>query len=260
MSTTVATETAAQRGANVIDVAREKLSGVDFERDAKALTGAALPEILRYVERTFGSSAALASSFSIEDVLIIHEAAKHAPSMRIFTLDTGRLPPETYELIEVLRNRYGTHVETFSPKAADVEALVTEKGHFSFKQSLEERHRCCGIRKVEPLNRALSTRSAWITGLRREQSPTRAAVAVLERDASHGGIAKLNPLADWTELQVWQRIREERLPYNALYDRGFRSIGCAPCTRALKPWEELRDGRWWWERPEEKECGLHVSR
>lgn len=221
---------------------------------------AELTTTLRFVERRFGGGAALASSFSAEDVILIHAAQEHAPSLRFFTLDTGRLPPETYDLIGVLQRRFGFELETYFPQTPAVEALLKKKGHLSFRESLDNRHECCGIRKVEPLNRALSTRKAWLTGMRREQSPTRTGVALLEADAGHGGIAKLNPLAAWTEAQVWAYLREHSLPYNALYDQGYRSIGCAPCTRALKPWEDARSGRWWWENPEQKECGIHVTR
>lgn len=219
-----------------------------------------LPTTLQFIERRFGANAALASSFSAEDVVIIHAAQTHAPSLKVFTLDTGRLPPETYDLIGVLQRRFGLRVETYFPQTAAVEKLLAEKGHLSFRDSIENRHECCGIRKVEPLNRALKGRAAWVTGMRREQSPTRTGVALLETDAAHGGIAKLNPLAAWTESQVWAYLREQSLPYNALYDRGYRSIGCAPCTRALKPWEDARAGRWWWEQPDQKECGIHVQR
>ena len=141
--------------------------------------------------------------------------------------------------------------------AFKVELLVREKGHFSFRRSIEDRKECCGIRKVEPLRRALAGRAAWVTGLRREQSVTRTAVEVLELDAAHGGIAKLNPLAAWTEAQVWSYAREHGLPVNALHARGYPSIGCAPCTRAIAPGEDARAGRWWWESAEHKECGLH---
>lgn len=219
-----------------------------------------LPTTLSFVEQQFGDKAALASSFSAEDVVIIHAAQQYAPSLKVFTLDTGRLPPETYDLIGVLEKRFGMQVETYFPQTLAVEQLVRAKGQLSFRESIENRHECCGIRKIEPLNRALSNRAAWLTGLRREQSPTRTGVALLETDVAHGGIAKLNPLAAWTEAQVWAYLREHSLPYNALYDRGYRSIGCAPCTRALKPWEDARAGRWWWEQPDQKECGIHVRR
>jgi phosphoadenosine phosphosulfate reductase len=177
--------------------------------------------------------------------------------LRVFTLDTGRLHPETYELMEAVRARYGLALETFAPERASVEALESKQGYFSFRESVEKRKECCGLRKVEPLGRALAGRAAWVTGLRREQSVTRAEVEPIELDGAHGGIAKVNPLAAWTLGEVWAYVREHHVPYNVLHDRGFPSIGCAPCTRAIKPYEDLRAGRWWWESLEHKECGLH---
>ena len=228
-----------------------------LERDRLAAAPAA--EVLAWSEARFGADAAIASSFAVEDVVLIDLAARHAPSLRLFTLDTGRLPAETYEVMEAVRRRYGVRVEVYFPEHAQVEALVREKGLFSFRGSVAARQECCAIRKVVPLARALAGRAAWATGLRREQSVTRTAVPVLERDASHGGIAKLNPLAAWTEAQVWSYAREHALPVNPLHGRGYRSIGCAPCTRAVGPGEDARAGRWWWESPEHKECGLHLQ-
>jgi phosphoadenosine phosphosulfate reductase len=227
---------------------------------SEALRSASADVILGWIERQFGASAAIASSFGAEDVVLIDLARKHAPSLRLFTLDTGRLPPETYELIETLRNRYGLEIETFLPDRERVEALESSKGFFSFRKSLEARKECCAIRKVEPLRRALAGRQAWVTGLRREQSVTRTSVELIERDAEHGGVVKLNPLAQWSSREVWAYIQENGVPYNALHDRGYPSIGCAPCTRAVKPYEDERAGRWWWESAENRECGLHVRR
>ncbi|MBS1148796.1 MAG: phosphoadenosine phosphosulfate reductase [Myxococcaceae bacterium] len=215
-------------------------------------------EALKWVEQRFGATAAIASSFGLEDVVLLELASKHAPSVKVFTLDTGRLPAETYELIDRLRERYGVKFETFFPNTHAVEELVTGKGHFSFRQSVELRKECCGIRKVEPLSRALAGRAAWVTGLRREQAATRAAVEVTEQDAAHGGIWKINPLAEWTQRQCWDFVKEHHLPVNALHQQGYPSIGCGPCTRAVKPGEDVRAGRWWWESPDHKECGLHL--
>ena len=215
-------------------------------------------EVLSWAELRFGPRAAIAASFGPEDVVLIHLASLHAPSVRVFTLDTGRLPPETYELIGVLQRRFGLQVETFFPRHEDVERLVSSQGHFSFRESLQARRACCAIRKVEPLSRALSGRAAWLTGLRREQSTSRTAVETVEQDTVHG-LFKLNPLARWTTAQVWDYLREHHLPYNALHDRGYASIGCAPCTRAIKPHEPERAGRWWWENADGKECGLHLT-
>ena len=215
-------------------------------------------EALAWVEQRFGATAAIASSFGLEDAVLLELASKHAPSVKVFTLDTGRLPVETYELIEKLRMRYDLTIETFFPKTGAVEELVTRKGNFSFRDSIENRKECCGIRKVEPLGRALAGRAAWVTGLRREQSATRAAVELAEKDAAHGGIWKINPLAGWTEAQCWDFVKTHHVPVNALHKQGYPSIGCAPCTRAVKPGEDIRAGRWWWESPDHKECGIHL--
>jgi phosphoadenosine phosphosulfate reductase len=159
----------------------------------------------------------------------------------------------------VVRRRYGLEIETFFPERARVESLESTKGYFSFKQSIEARKECCGIRKVEPLRRALAGREAWVTGLRREQSVTRTEVQAVSADADHG-LIKVNPLVRWSGKEVWAYIKANGVPYNALHDRGYPSIGCAPCTRAVKPYEDERAGRWWWESPENRECGLHVRR
>jgi phosphoadenosine phosphosulfate reductase len=236
------------------------LSQEEFLSASAELKTAPAEQILAWAESRFGAKAAMAVSFGAEDVVLIDLARKHAPSVRLFTLDTGRLPPETYEVMEVLRNRYGLDVETFFPDRERVEGLVSTQGHFSFRQSIEARKQCCGIRKVEPLGRALQGRQAWVTGMRREQSITRTAVEALERDVDHGGLLKLNPLVSWSARQVWSYIQENGVPYNALHDRGYPSIGCAPCTRAVKPYEDERAGRWWWESAANRECGLHVRR
>lgn len=236
-----------------------RLSPEELQAAATELQRAPAERVLAWAEQRLGARAAIASSFGAEDVVLIHLAREHAPSLRLFTLDTGRLPPETYELIDVLRRRYGLEVETYFPHRERVEALTSAKGHFSFKQSLEARKECCAIRKVEPLRRALAGREAWVTGMRREQSPTRTEVQALEWDADNG-LAKLNPLSAWSARDVWAFIREHALPYNALHDRGYPSIGCAPCTRAVKPYEDERAGRWWWESADNRECGLHVRR
>jgi len=226
--------------------------------DPPSLAGAPAEEILAWADAEYGNSAAIASSFGVEDVVLIDLASRHAPRLGVFTLDTGRLPPETYDAMEQVRRRYGIRIETYFPDRAAVEALENEKGFFSFRRSVEERKECCAIRKLEPLSRALKGKKAWVTGLRREQSVTRADVEVVEVDQAHGGIVKLNPLAGWTEAQVWRYARDRSLPVNALHERGYPSIGCAPCTRAVAPGEDVRAGRWWWESPEHKECGLHA--
>ena len=202
---------------------------------------------------------ALACSFSIEDVVVIDLLAAAEPTARVFALDTGRLPEETYRCADRLRQRYpGLVLTWYFPQAPAVQRLLDEGGPFSFRNSLEERHACCAVRKVEPLQRALAGLDAWITGMRRDQGVTRATLAEVETDALHGGILKYNPLAAWSAEQVWDYARTRRLPIHELYEQGYRSIGCAPCTRAVQPGEDDRAGRWWWERPEHKECGLHA--
>ncbi|GAC1595121.1 MAG: phosphoadenylyl-sulfate reductase [Myxococcales bacterium] len=236
------------------------LGGAELAQAQRDLEGASAQAVLAWAEARFGPAAAIAASFGAEDVVLIDLAARHAPSLRVFTLDTGRLPPETYEVMEAVRRRYGLAIETYFPDRAAVETLEREQGYFSFRLSVVQRKECCGLRKVAPLSRALQGRAAWLTGLRREQAVTRAALAPVEIDAANGGLAKLNPLADWSEAQVWAHIHAQGLPYNVLHDRGYPSIGCAPCTRAIAPGEDVRAGRWWWEAPEHKECGLHDRR
>ncbi|WP_257459159.1 phosphoadenylyl-sulfate reductase [Archangium lipolyticum] len=235
------------------------VSPEELRTASEELRDAPAEVVLAWVERRFGARAAIASSFGVEDMVLIDLARTHAPSVRLFTLDTGRLPPETYEVMDVVRRRYGVEIETFFPARERVEALESTKGYFSFKQSIEERKECCGIRKVEPLRRALAGREAWVTGLRREQSVTRTSVESVELDATHG-LVKVSPLTRWTSREVWEYVKTHGVPYNALHDRGYPSIGCAPCTRAVRPYEDERAGRWWWESPENRECGLHVRR
>ena len=217
-------------------------------------------QVLRWALETFGSRVALASSFGAEDVAIIDMLVKIDPTARVFTLDTGRLNQETYDVMDKIREKYHVSIEVMFPKADAVEQMVREKGLNLFYHSIENRKRCCGLRKVEPLNRALATVDAWITGLRRDQVVTRTGVKKVDLDADHGGIAKINPLADWSWEQTLDYVKKNGIPYNVLHDQGYPSIGCAPCTRAVKPGEDFRAGRWWWERPEQKECGLHVSK
>jgi phosphoadenosine phosphosulfate reductase len=214
--------------------------------------------VLRRALELYHPAVALASSFSLEDIVLIDLLIAIRPDARVFALDTGRLNPETYECAEAVRRRYGLRIEWYFPKHEAVEPLERDKGLFSFRESVAARQECCFTRKVEPLRRALHGLQAWITGLRREQAVTRSALQVIETDAAHGGIVKLNPLAGWTLEQLWQYVREHQLPYNRLYDQGYVSIGCAPCTRAVAPGEDQRAGRWWWENPEHKECGLHT--
>lgn len=226
-----------------------------------ALRAERLPaqDVLRLALDRFGPLVALSSSFGAEDMVLIDMLAKIDAKTRIFTLDTGRLPQETYNVIDATRSRYGLGIDVCFPHADAVQSMVSEHGVNLFYHSVENRKLCCGVRKMEPLRRALSGLDAWITGLRREQSVTRAEVSKVEWDESNS-LVKFNPLVDWTHDDVWKYIREHNVPYNALHDRGYPSIGCGPCTRAVQPGEHERAGRWWWEHPETRECGLHVGR
>ncbi|MBM4029972.1 MAG: phosphoadenylyl-sulfate reductase [Planctomycetes bacterium] len=198
----------------------------------------------------------LASSLGLEDQVLTHLVCAVHAQPRIFTLDTGRLFPETYETMERTMQRYGFRYEVLAPDTGELEALVRAQGPNLFYRSVALRKLCCAVRKTHPLARVLATADAWICGLRREQAVTRCAMERVEWDETFG-LAKLNPLIDWTESQVWEFLRAHDIPYNPLHDRGYPSIGCAPCTRAVAPGADLRSGRWWWEQPEHKECGLH---
>ena len=234
-----------------------KFSSEKLEAIRSDLGSKSAQEILSWALRTFGDRVVLATSFGLEGVALIDMASKLGMPYKVLTLDTGRLPEETYEVMDRIREKYKISVEVYFPDAAKVEALVRSKGLYSFRQSVENRKECCGIRKVEPLQRALKHRDAWVTGLRREQSVTRADVSMFEIDDAHGGMLKINPLIDWSGKKVWEYVRKNKVPYNKLHDQGYPSVGCQPCTRAVKPGEDIRSGRWWWERPEHKECGIH---
>lgn len=221
--------------------------------------GTPAEEILRAGLEGAGGPVALACSFSLEDVVVLHMLTTLAAAPRVFALDTGRLPDETYEIAETVRALYGVSIRWYFPDREAVERLETDKGLFSFRDSVEDRRECCRIRKVEPLGRALAGLAGWITGLRREQSVTRTAVEPIEVDLAHGGIWKINPLAEWTWDQVQAYAKEHGVPVHKLHRAGYPSIGCAPCTRAVRPGEHPRAGRWWWEDPQHKECGLHVA-
>jgi phosphoadenosine phosphosulfate reductase len=214
-------------------------------------------EVLKTGFEATGGNIALACSFSVEDVVIIDMAKALSLPLKVFALDTGRLHEETYEVADAITERYRIKIDWYFPNSEAVEKLLREKGTFSFRESLENRHECCHIRKVEPLGRALKGLDGWITGMRREQSMTRTDLAPIEVDANNGGILKVNPLLEWSEEQVWSYARFRRIPTNRLHSQGYPSIGCAPCTRAVAEGEHARAGRWWWENPENKECGLH---
>jgi phosphoadenosine phosphosulfate reductase len=203
------------------------------------------------------SPAVFASSLAAEDMVLTDLILRSSLPIEIFTLETGRLHAETLAMLDRIKEAYAYDVKRYKPEAAVVDAYVTQNGLNAFYDSVEMRKECCRIRKVEPLQRALAEKKAWITGQRRAQSATRTDLAVQEFDSAHG-LAKFNPLADWSEEDVWHYIRSKDVPYNALHDKGYPSIGCEPCTRAIQPGEDVRAGRWWWENPESKECGLHV--
>ena len=213
-------------------------------------------EVLTFFLQAFRGRIALSSSLSIEDQMLTDLIAKTDPTTRIFTLDTGRLFPETYSLIERTRMKYPITLEVFFPEASEVEKMVKEEGINLFYAGIEQRKRCCNVRKMQPLKRAFQGLEVWICGLRKEQSVTRHDMQMVEWDAQNQ-LIKLNPLIDVTEEQVWDYIKANQVPYNKLHDKGFPSIGCQPCTRAVEPGEDIRAGRWWWENPEHKECGLH---
>jgi len=218
----------------------------------------ATPEdILRTGIVAAGGPVSLACSFSMEDVAIIDIAHKAGLQLGVFAIDTGRLNEETYEVADALTERYRLKIDWYFPRHEDVEELERTKGLFSFRESTENRLECCSIRKVEPLSRALKGLSGWVTGMRREQSPTRSELQAIERDDLNGGIVKINPLIEWSEEELIAYSEANRLPKNRLYSQGYRSIGCAPCTRAVQEGEDARAGRWWWENPDSKECGLH---
>lgn len=204
------------------------------------------------------SPAVLATSYGAEDMVLMDLIAKFAPQIGIFTLDTGRLPKETYDLMQQAKKHYQLEVEVYYPDTLSIEQFVTHNGPNAFYDSVDLRKQCCGIRKVAPLNRALAGKKAWLTGMRRSQSVTRNELPVSEWDADHE-LQKFSPLTDWSNGEVWKYIRAFDVPFNELHDQGYASIGCAPCTRAITPGEDIRAGRWWWENPETKECGLHVK-
>lgn len=223
------------------------------------LSGKSAEEVITYFIEHYAGEIGLASSLSIEDQVLtdmVRKVDARGERCRIFTLDTGRLFPETYSLIEKTNMHYGTPLQVMFPDYVEVEKMVGQSGVNLFYQSIEKRRQCCHVRKIEPLKRAFEGLEVWICGLRRAQSVTRAAMRVVEWDEGNSMI-KINPLIEWSEEQTWDYIKKRGIPYNALHDKGFPSIGCQPCTRAVASGEDIRAGRWWWENPEQKECGLH---
>jgi len=233
------------------------INSMESNKDFEGLTAA---EIVAWALERFSPRIGLACSFQAEESVLIDLMHRiRGADFRVFTLDTGRLNQETYDCMDAIRERYGVQIEVFFPEAMGVEKMVRGDGLNLFYKSVELRKLCCGVRKVEPLNRALKDLNAWMTGLRREQAVTRGDVRKVGADKDHGNIVKVNPLVDWSYDDVWDYIRGNNVPYNRLHKQGYPSIGCAPCTRAVQPGEDLRAGRWWWENPDTKECGLHLG-
>ena len=235
------------------------LSAEDVAALNRQLEGGTPQDVLAWGLERYHPAIALASSFGAEDMVLIDMLSRINPASRVFTLDTLRLHTETYQVVDDTRRRYNTDLAVYYPDMEAIDQMTRERGYNCFYASVEDRKRCCGIRKVEPLERALGGLAAWITGLRRDQAPTRTGVDLVEIDEVHHGMIKLNPLAAWTNDDVWAYIRDHDVPYNQLHDQGFPSIGCAPCTRRVRPDEDPRAGRWWWESdPNARECGIHV--
>ena len=200
-----------------------------------------------------------ANSLGSESMVLTDLIWGSVPEIEIFSIDTGRLHPETHDLIERIQRRYGRSMTIFYPESSSIEEWVGQHGINGFRDGLEQRQSCCGVRKVEPFRRAVAGRGAWVTGIRRGQSASRALAAPVEWDGEYN-LHKVSPLLEWSETEIWDYIRKKRLPYNPLHDHGFPSIGCAPCTRAVQSGDEERAGRWWWERDDSRECGLHPRR
>jgi thioredoxin-dependent adenylylsulfate APS reductase len=224
---------------------------------AQRFASAPAEAVIAWALGRWGARAAVCTSFQAEGMVILDMAWRINPGVRVFTVDTGRLPQETYDIMERVRERYKIEVEVFFPDPRAIEAMVRDQGPNLFYKSVGARMRCCHVRKVEPMRRALAGLAAWITGLRRDQSSSRATVNKVELDAAHGGLLKLNPLCDWTSAQVWEYIDAHGVPSHRLYRQGYTSIGCAPCTRPTRQGDDARAGRWWWERNSLKECGIH---
>lgn len=226
----------------------EKLNGVFDSKPADF--------VLNNMLNSFEGKVGFSTSLGLEDQVITHMISLIDNSAYIFTLDTGRLFPESYDLLDITGKKYNLNIEVFFPEAHKVQEMVNEKGVNLFYDSIENRQLCCAVRKLEPLKRAFEGLSAWICGIRKGQSPTRKDMRIVEWDEKNG-LIKVNPLINWTENELWDYIKKNNVPYNKLHDKNFPSIGCQPCTRAIMPGEDIRAGRWWWENPETRECGLH---
>ncbi|MBW8015889.1 MAG: phosphoadenylyl-sulfate reductase [Planctomycetes bacterium] len=238
-------------------MAKEQKSS-SLEHLKTELAGYSAQDLLGYFLRDYQGKVAFSSSMAAEDQVLTDMICKIKSTTEIFTLDTGRLPQETYDVIEKTNDKYDINIRMMFPDSRLIEQMLLDHGPNSFYHSLENRKNCCHIRKIEPLKRALKDVQVWICGLRKEQSVTREDLEPIQWD-SNFNVIKLSPLLDWTTEQVWDYIRENKVPYNALHDKGYPSIGCAPCTRAVEDGQDIRAGRWWWEKPEHKECGLHLK-
>lgn len=234
-----------------------KFSDEEVKRLNDEFEGSSPREVLEWASRNLGSGVALATSFQLQGMALLDMLVRTDPRARIFTLDTGRLPSQTYDLMDRVRDRYGVNVEVLFPDKAEVEEMVARHGVNLFYKSVENRRLCCQVRKTNPLNGFLRTLDAWISSIRADQTEQRAGARKFEIDYLHGRMLKINPILDWTIERVWDYVRENDVPYNELHDMGYPSIGCAPCTRAVKEGDDPRAGRWWWERGSDKECGIH---
>ena len=238
---------------------RTRMHPAEVDKLAEQFEDQSPEEILAWAAEKFGDSLALSISFQVTGMVLLDMLSRISPSTRIITLDTGRLPAATYDLIDRTQMRYGCHIEVHHPDPDELSKIVARHGMNMFYRSYSLRVLCCEVRKVKPLERALSGLDAWITGLARSQGGRRTHTPKIQIDAGRGGMVKLNPLADWSFERVWDYIRANDVPYSELYDRGYTSIGCDPCTRPIEPGEDPRAGRWWWEDGVPKECGIHVG-
>jgi phosphoadenosine phosphosulfate reductase len=234
-----------------------RLVPADVQAAAERLEHEPAEAVLEWALDTFGKACAIVTSFQVEGMVLVDLARRVNPRVRVATIDTGRLPEETYELIDTVRARLDVDVEVIAPDGPSVEAMLTRHGPNLFRRDRSLRQLCCQVRKVEPLRRYLADLDAWVSGLRRNGGPARAGIRKVELDHAHGGLVKLNPLADWTQERAFAYARDNFLPLHPLYEQGYTSIGCAPCTRATRPGEDERAGRWWWETNGDRECGLH---
>jgi phosphoadenosine phosphosulfate reductase len=234
-----------------------RLDPAEVVEAATRLRDASAGDVLAWALDAFGKRCAIVTSFQVEGMVMLDLARQLDPGVRVITIDTGRLPEESYELIDTVRARFDLEVEVITPDGPALEAMTSRHGPNLFRRDRALRQLCCHVRKVEPLRRVLEDLDAWVSGLRRDGGPARAGIAKVELDQAHGGIVKLNPLADWTREQALEHARANHLPMHPLYEQGFTSIGCAPCTRAPRQGEGERAGRWWWEADEDRECGLH---